>query len=276
MMTDTSVENSRMTISRRTLEASSPSDRGRKMQRIEKLEWIERPITSGSISFSPDNASDIERAKATWPFLPIHRIWSFGIKREELVKWFDSIPPEITAVLHRMLSRMHCLLIKRSETVTSDPPCDNFSANSNDFFDNPFRSMEESDEIGDLYASESYVYTRIEYDPVTQERKSAFSNRRGSFIEHMHREEYLARMASHDLAISMPYFDFLCFFMDDCLRYSEQRLERCFRYNKWSKSSGGAMLLHSTTIRSFDSGGRISKARWLPAWPAIPCMHTAP
>jgi hypothetical protein len=223
--------------------------------------WIERPIPSyGHIHFVPDNLRDIERAKASWPFFHLYRVWGFGINREELVKWFDSIPPDITAISQRILLTLQRLIIKRSEFLTSADH--SIQATPSLLFDDPIQNMETSDEMGDFCASESFAYTLLEYDSSTQERRSAYSNRRGPSIEHMHREEYLARMASHDLPISMPAFDFLCYIMDDVLRYSEQRLERCFRMNKWdsvSGNSGGAMLFHSTTIRSFDAVGRISK-----------------
>ena len=216
---------------------------------------IERPIAFvGEIRFLPDNAIDVERAKSSWPFLPIFRLWSFGLKKEELVKWFDSIPNEIVSVLQRMLSLMHADLIKRASHTQTIRGTNHMSA------DDPFRSVEECDDMGDFFESEGRAYVRVEYEAATQERKHACANKMNSFVEHMHREEYLARMANHELSIPMPSFDFLCFSMNDVLQYSEHRLERYFRLCKLSSATGGAMLIHSTTIRSYNSAGQISKA----------------
>ena len=231
-----------------------------KVRRTGDLVRIERPITYiGNMRYVPDTEVDIERAKSSWPFLPIYRYWSFGFNREELVKWFDSIPPHIVSMLQRMFLMLHTELLKRA------PHTQAMGGHQNSEIDlppgNPFRKIEVGAELGDIFDLKGQAYTCFEYEPSTQERQSAFTNRMNSFIEHMHREEYLARLANHDMSISMPPFDFLCFFVNDCLRFSQQHVERYIRLSKLRNPSGGAMLVHITSIRSYDAVGRISKAR---------------
>ena len=233
--------------------------------------WIERPLCfRGSLTFRPDNTKDIERAKSSWSFLPIYTVWSYGVNREELVQWFDSIPPNIVSVLQRVLSNIHNQLLQRGPIEKNET---DLSLTDPFPLENPFRSVEESDEMGEYFESLSLAYMRIEYDPSTLERKCVFANKMNSFIEHMHREEYLARMAGHDLSISMPPFDFLCFLVAGILQFSEPRLERCFRLCKMSSASGGAMLVHATTIRCFNAVGRISKAGPPDRPPTRPMAH---
>ena len=231
-----------------------------KVRRTGDLVRIERPITYiGNMRYVPDTEVDIERAKSSWPFLPIYRYWSFGFNREELVKWFDSIPPHIVSMLQRMFLMLHTELLKRA------PHTQAMGGHQNSEIDlppgNPFRKIEVGAELGDIFDLKGHAYTCFEYEPSTQERQSAFTNRMNSFIEHMHREEYLARLANHDMSIPMPPFDFLCFFVNDCLRFSQQHVERYIRLSKLRSASGGAMLVHITSIRSYDAVGRISKAR---------------
>ena len=231
-----------------------------KVRRTGDLVRIERPITYiGNMRYVPDTEVDIERAKSSWPFLPIYRYWSFGFNREELVKWFDSIPPHIVSMLQRMFLMLHTELLKRA------PHTQAMGGHQNSEIDlppgNPFRKIEVGAELGDIFDLKGQAYTCFEYEPSTQERQSAFTNRMNSFIEHMHREEYLARLANHDMSIPMPPFDFLCFFVNDCLRFSQQHVERYIRLSKLRSASGGAMLVHITSIRSYDAVGRISKAR---------------
>ena len=230
-------------------------------RKSQRTTWIERPIAfSGELAFSVENSLEVARAKSNWSFLPLIRLWSWGINRDELVEWFDSIPHEIVFILQQILSKLHTALAARASLTNTTR-----SFNTNQItdgsipFDNPFRAVENSKLIGDSFEEYGVAFTQIDYDSSTQERKSAHTNKTSAFIEHMHCEEYLARMANHDLCIPMPPFDFLCFLMDGLLRFSEQRIERTFRLCNFNNESGGAMFVQGVTIRSYDAGGLISK-----------------
>ncbi len=78
-------------------------------------------------------------------------------------------------------------------------------------------------------------------------------------ISDMPRGKSFVLSALHDIGVPTSCTDIVCLLIDDLLtRPSEKKLNRYYR--AWS-SSGAAMLVSSTTVRSFDSAGYLAEVR---------------
>jgi hypothetical protein len=218
---------------------------------------IERPLTTHRHLLFGSGICDpaFDQMKNDWSYLPMLRLWNHGYNKSVLLKWFSSFPPELISMMKWALGIVHHTLVARiSHLENIRKMCKHFSYRA---------EPDSSEEMSMLWHEEtSEAIMRVYYDPVTQARTSVSVNRRHEHLVQTHREEYLARIANHDMSLPVPAMDFLCIVLDDMLlQTSVDKWDRYLRYSKIVNGERKVMLIFTSKIRRYNSIGQVVEVR---------------
>jgi hypothetical protein len=209
---------------------------------------IERPLSTNQLmQFESEiNIQDFDKLRADWSHLPMLRLWSHGFNKVDLLSWFSSFPPELVSILERSLSIVHHALVSRISHLETFM-CKLSTKAEPDAVDMEMLWCERA----------PLAALRVCYDPVTQARTGISINKVHAHLIQMHPEEYLARVAQHDMSFPMPAVDFLCMVLDDMLHISDDKMERYTRYSKNVNGERRAILMFTSKVRRYNSIGQV-------------------
>jgi len=197
----------------------------------------------GSEVYDPD----FDKVKNDWSYIPMIRLWSHGYNKSVLLTWFRSFPPELVSILRMTLGIVHHAIVARTSHLET------FRGMLKDL---SYKAEPCSEKMETLWCEQApHAGLRIRYDPSTQARISVSVNMMHADLLQMHPEEYMARVANHDMSLPMPAADFLCLALDDILQFSVDRLHWYVRYRLNGQRK--VKLVFISKIRRYNSIGQV-------------------
>jgi hypothetical protein len=222
------------------------------------LASVERPLTfqGGNLDFRDDSRGKVMFKKINWYYHVLDRYLEAGYRAETLVNLFESLPRALEDVLKQGL---HALEILKSSGATANPPpsSENLSPPASQPDDEycPFLTAEDS-----LWQARTNCgYLRLEWDPVSQNRKHAVMNSAFASLNGLHPEEMVSRIGNREASLGRTNdVDFLACLIHDLLTAGAARTER---YGRVCDARGRPFLARVISIKDFDSAGRVWQAR---------------
>ena len=164
-----------------------------------------------------------------------------------LLTWFSSFPPELVSIFKRALGIVHHALVARSSHLETIREMCKVS-----------KAEPLSEEMGMTWCERApHTGIRVRHDPITQARLSVSVNMMHAHILQFHPEEFMARMANHDMSFPMPSVDFLCLALDDILQFSVDKLHWYVRHSKILNGRRKVFLVFISKIRRYNSIGQL-------------------
>jgi hypothetical protein len=228
---------------------------------------LERPITyrnCDGASFDVQLKGQNESMRHDWYFDVLDRFHQAGYRKEAISRIFRTMPVELETALKQGLRSLRMLKSSVNSTKTNT---------------HQLPAMREDNYISDLEdqlweSNEKCGHIRMQYDPVTQQRRRATFNRAFARLNGFHPEETMARIAAHDMPLlATNEFDFLGGMVHYLLASRTARTERLGRM---CTADGRAYLARVISMKDFDSAGRICQVCCRIPGGSAPCLSARP
>jgi hypothetical protein len=178
--------------------------------------------TSKCLPALQSHTTKINSNKIDMYSLPI--LWPFRLKRETLRRWSESLPSDTTGPLTSLSEKALGGLSTKVQICPFGPS-----------------NSEHKAEVVDCTVFSNWGYCAHFIVDCSDDKLYAVPN-----------TQLDVKSAIHNIGIPESCTDIMYLLIDDLLHMSEQRVDRFFRI--WC-SSGAAMLVSSTIIRSFNAAG---------------------
>ena len=181
------------------------------MDQLDENMFVQRPFGYAAIIVKDrvTDSSPIMKLKHNWSSHTIERIWNFGYQSSRLEQLFNSIPPELSALMKRGLQSVQ--IIRRLQPSAKDRQRQTTAESC-------MRSSDEQEFLhldADRWEHDDvHGFLQISYDPATNRRTNVVLNSRYAHLHGYHKEEMLARFGNHDLEVQLPDIDWLAYWLD--------------------------------------------------------------
>ena len=184
-----------------------------------------------------------------WYFHVLDRYLEAGYLAEALVRVFQSMPCELADAMKEGLRALQII----KSAIDGGGPSEHAGEPAQAAVDHGAHLVSTEDALWE--ARTDCGYLRLEWDPVTQQRRRAAMNTAFAALNGMHPEEMVARIGNREAPLGRTNdVDFLCCLVHDLLAAAAARTER---YGRVCDARGRPFLARVISIKDFDSAGRI-------------------
>jgi hypothetical protein len=163
------------------------------------------------------------RFKDEWSYLPIVKFLTFGFKKEELARFFDSVPPRVALEFKRTLEKVESILNERIKHLTSVPILSTSLPEESDVPE----AADENDYEADMWKDQNICgFLKANFDALSQEILEIQLNDKFSELLGTNREEFLKLAADHSLPLPFSEVDFLFLLIDETKHSTKSRTDR--------------------------------------------------
>jgi hypothetical protein len=196
-----------------------------------------------------------------WTHLPLQHYWNVGYQARPLLKIMMKLPSRLRLALMRFSDALHFMAQDSTKTLENKVLLSGIDCGMTDVPDVSY--SRHSDEIMFWEEELQYGLIRIEFDPVSQSRKSFNVNTRAAHIWNSSREELLDRFHAYDVPSQLTEIDWIRSFAIYLTTYFDDTVTQILRFTTACEGTFNSKLVSCTTIKTFDSVGRISQASTL-------------